>query len=136
MRGRFSRRRSLRFNDFGGTIGGPVFIPGKFNRNRDKLFFFYSEELKFTRQGQTSLNTVPTALERAGDFNGSSLAAPIDPTTNTPFPNRTVPANRWSKNGPLLLKPYPLPNFVGPGGNYVASGVAQTDYREELLRLD
>ena len=127
---------SLRFNDFGGTIGGPVFIPGKFNRNRDKLFFFFAEEFKFVRQGQTSTNTTPTAAERAGDFNGSTLSAPMDPSTNAPFPNRTVPANRWSKNGPLLLKPYPLPNFFGPGGNYVATGVAITNYREELLRLD
>ena len=37
---------SLRFNDFGGTVGGPVFVPGKFNRNRDKLFFFYVEEFE------------------------------------------------------------------------------------------
>ena len=127
---------SLRFNDFGGTIGGPVFIPGKFNRNRDKLFFFFAEELKFTRQGQTSSNITLTAAERAGDFNGSALAAPVDPNTNAPFPNRTVPASRWSKNGPLLLKPYPLPNFGGPGGNYVATGIAVTNYREELFRLD
>jgi len=127
---------SLRFNDFGGTVGGPVFIPGKFNRNRDKLFFFFGEEFKFTRQGQTSTNTTMTAAERAGDFNGSTLAAPVDPTNNVPFPNRTVPPSRWSKNGPLLLKPYPLPNFVGPGGNYVATGIAITNYREELFRLD
>jgi hypothetical protein len=127
---------SLRFNDFGGTIGGPVFIPGKFNRNRDKLFFFFSEEWKYTRQGQTMVNTVPTAAERAGDFKGSSLPAPVDPTTGAAFPNRIVPASRWSNNGAALLKPYPLPNFLGPGGNYVATGIAKTDYREELLRLD
>ena len=127
---------SLRFNDFGGTIGGPVFIPGKFNRNRDKLFFFFAEEFKFTRQGQITTNITPTAAERSGDFNGSSLAAPVDPSTNAPFPNRIVPTSRWSKNGPLLLKPYPLPNFVGPGGNNIATGIAITNYREELLRLD
>ena len=127
---------SLRFNDFGGTIGGPVFVPGKFNRNRDKLFFFFAEEFKFARQGQTSTNITPTATERTGDFNGSTLAAPIDPTTSAPFPNRIVPASRWSKNGPLLLKPYPLPNFVGPGGNNIATGIALTNYREELFRLD
>ena len=126
----------LRFNDFGGTIGGPVFIPGKFNTARDKLFFFFSEEWKYTRQGQTSVNVVPTALERAGDFRGSSLAAPVDPLGGVAFPDRVVPSTRWSKNGPLLLKPYPSPNFVGPGGNYVAAGMAVTDFREELLRLD
>jgi Carboxypeptidase regulatory-like domain/TonB-dependent Receptor Plug Domain len=126
----------LRFNDFGGTLGGPVFVPGKFNTHRDKLFFFFSEEWKYTRLGQTMVNTVPTAAERVGDFRASTLPAPVDPRTGTPFADRTVPSARFSKNGPLLLKAYPLPNFVGPGGNYVASGVAQTDYREELLRLD
>src|SRR5690349_19742455 len=46
----------LRFNDFGGTIGGPVYIPGKFNSQKDKLFFFFSEEWKYIRQGQNSVN--------------------------------------------------------------------------------
>jgi hypothetical protein len=95
----------LRFNDFGGTLGGPIYIPGKYNTAKDKLFFFYSQEWKYTRQGQTTVNVVPSALERAGDFNGSSLAAPIDPLNNTPFPNRIVPASRWSANGPRLLRP-------------------------------
>src|ERR1051326_575481 len=126
----------LRFNDFGGTLGGPVFIPGKFNSKREKLFFYFSEEWKYTRLGQTMVNTVPTAAERAGNFAASSLPAPVDPLNGAAFPDRSVPASRWSNNGPLLLKPYPLPNFVGPGGNYVAAGVAQTDYREELLRVD
>src|SRR6185369_7326689 len=133
----FSARVDLLcFNDFGGTLGGPVFIPGKFNTARNKLFFFYSEEWKYIRQGQNSVNVVPTALERAGDFRVSTLAAPVDPTTNTPYPDRVVPQTVWSKNGPLLLKPYPLPNFPGPGGNYVGNGSAVTDFREELLRLD
>jgi hypothetical protein len=126
----------LRFNDFGGTIGGPIYIPNRFNRNRDKLFFFFSEEWKYVRQGQTTVNTVPTMAERAGDFRDSSLPAPIDPTTGQPFPDRIVPQSRWSTNGPLLLKPYPAPNFVGPGGNFVATGMNQTDFREELVRID
>ncbi len=126
----------LRFNDFGGTIGGPIYVPGKFNTAKDKLFFFYSEEWKYIRQGQNMVNVVPTALERAGDYRGSSLPAPVDPTNGVAFADRVVPQSRWSKNGAALLKPYPLPNFLGPGGNYVANGTAITDFREELLRLD
>jgi hypothetical protein len=46
-----------------------------------------------------------TALERAGDFRGSTLAAPVDPTTNAPYPDRVVPQSAWSKNGPLPKAP-------------------------------
>ena len=126
----------LRFNNFGWTIGGPLFIPGKFNTQRDKLFFFYSEEWKFVRQGQANVNVVPTVEERSGDFRNSTLPSPVDPLTGQPFADRLVPQSRWSKNGPLLLKPYPLPNFSGPGGNFVASGMNITDYRQELGRID
>jgi hypothetical protein len=108
------------------TAGRPLFLVQP----------LFSEEWKYTRQGQTMVNTVPTAAEPAGDFNGSSPPAPVDPVSGVAFPNRTVPASRFSKNGPLLLKAYPLPNFFGPGGNYVATGIAKTDYRGELLRLD
>jgi hypothetical protein len=126
----------LRFNDFGWTLGGPVYIPGKFNSDRNKLFFFSGMEWKYSHTGGTKLSTVPTAEERAGDFRNSSLAAPVDPLTNQPFPNKVVPSSRWSKNGPLLLKPYPLPNFGGPGGNYSTNGVSRTDSREEMIKID
>lgn len=126
----------LRFNDFGGTLGGPIFIPEKFNTNKDKLFFFYGREWKYTRQGQTTVNVVPTASERAGNFQTSALAAPNDPLSGAPFPDRIIPASRWSENGPRLLSPIPLPNFPGPGGNFAATGSARTDYQEDLLRID
>lgn len=134
----FARRIDpLRFNNFGWTLGGPVYIPGKWNTDRNKLFFFASQEWKFIRQGVTNVGNVPTGAERAGDFRGSQLAAPVDPANNnTPLPDRVIPASRFSRNGPALLKPYPLPNFAGPGGNYSVSGVSETDPREELIRAD
>ena len=66
-------KQRYRFNYWGGNIGGPVLIPGtKFNKNRDKLFFFWSQEYLPrnypTRQGRL---TFPTALERQGDFSKS-----------------------------------------------------------------
>lgn len=126
----------LRFNDFGWTVGGPVYVPHRWNARKDKLFFFYSQEWKFNHQGTTNVNTIPTQAERQGDFRGSSLAAPIDPLNRQPFPDRVIPASRFSVNGPVLLKRYPTPNFTGPGGNYVVTGVNLTDPREEMLRFD
>lgn len=126
----------LRFNDFGYTLGGPVYIPNKWNTDKQKLFFFLSQEWKYAHQSATRVNNVPTKEERAGDFRASTLAAPVDPLNNAPFPDRTVPASRFSHDGPRLLNPIPQPNFGGPGGNYVASGVSKTDPRELLLRFD
>jgi hypothetical protein len=51
----------LRYNDFGWTFGGPIFIPGHFNRNRDKLFFFAGQEFKRLRTSTQQNITVPTA---------------------------------------------------------------------------
>src|SRR5262249_29536293 len=57
-----------RYRVTGYSIGGPVFIPGKFNVNKDKLFFFWSEDFTGIRANPgTNLVTVPTALERHGD---------------------------------------------------------------------
>ena len=126
----------LRFNDFGWTLGGPIYIPRHWNSDKNKLFFFAGQEWKYNHAGATNLTTVPTADERNGNFQTSSLAAPIDPSTGQAFANRIVPASRWSKNGPLLLKPYPLPNYAGPGGNYNVTGTNRTDTREDLIKID
>jgi hypothetical protein len=68
-------------NDYGFTPGGPVFIPGVFNTEKKKLFFFWSQEFE-KRTNPPALRTtrVPTALERAGDFSQS-----VDSSGN-PFP--------------------------------------------------
>ena len=61
-------RPRYRYNTIGGNIGGPVYWPGKFNTQKNKLFALFSEEYlpNVSRDGQKY--TVPTALERAGDF--------------------------------------------------------------------
>ena len=59
-------------DDFGFTIGGPIYIPGVFNTDKKKLFFFWSEEFqKRTSPPSQRTARVPTALERAGDFSQS-----------------------------------------------------------------
>ncbi len=127
----------LHFNDFGGVIGGPVFIPKKFNTEKNKLFFFYSQEWKYDHEGTTNNNTVPTVAERQGNFQNSSLTAPVDPLNNAPFPDKTVPVSRFSANGPRLLTPIPLPNSsLSSGHAYIATGVNQTNPRQELGRAD
>jgi hypothetical protein len=53
-------KQHLRYNDFGWTLGGPIFIPGHFNANRDKLFFFAGQEFKRLRTNSFQSATVPT----------------------------------------------------------------------------
>ncbi|MES2393133.1 MAG: carboxypeptidase-like regulatory domain-containing protein [Acidobacteriota bacterium] len=62
-------RSRYRYNTFGGTLGGPVFWPGKFNKDKNKLFFFVSiENAPIRSPDGVKYFRMPTAAEIAGDF--------------------------------------------------------------------
>jgi len=61
-------RPPLRYNNFGYTFGGPVFIPGHYNTDKKKTFFFFSQEFRRVITYSTFTATVPTAAERQGTF--------------------------------------------------------------------
>lgn len=138
-------RPRYRFHYPGYFIGGPVMWPGKFNTNRDKLFFFWSQEF-LPRNYPTNLvrRTFPSALERQGDFSQSrdqnGALIPIwDPLNNrTPFPGNMVPSSRIDKNGQTLLNMFPQPNVTGTGLNYNALIQSTVDQprRDSILRID
>ncbi|MBI1750384.1 MAG: TonB-dependent receptor [Acidobacteria bacterium] len=78
--GYFNRRNSiarppLRYNNFGYTIGGPVFIPGHYNTEKKKTFFFFSQEFRRVITYQTFSAFVPTAAEEAGTFSSPVCVA-------------------------------------------------------------
>jgi len=136
-----------RFNTWNYNVGGPVYIPGKFNRNRDKLFFFFSQEYWPLKVSQPiSQITVPTELERAGDFSQSldlnnRLITVRDPNANAAFPGNRIPATRLEASGIALLKFFPTPNFFDRGisagrYNYVFQTDNNTPQRTETLKLD
>jgi hypothetical protein len=66
-----------RRNDFGYTVGGPVFIPKVFNTKKDKTFFFFSQEFRYEKTPVSYNQAVPSMAERAGDF---SDVCPVDRT--------------------------------------------------------
>ena len=73
-------------NIFGGTLGGPLFIPKLFNKDRNKLFFFLSVQGVKQSEGSTQTGITPTADQRAGIFSD-----PItDPTTGALFPQNSA----------------------------------------------
>ncbi len=135
-------RNLFRFNDPGYTIGGPIYIPKIERKTKDKLFFFFSEEFQRQLQPNAAQNkTVPTALERKGDFsqsvdNNNKALVIKDPNTGQPFPGNIIPASRFYAPGQALLNIYPLPNTAGTGYNYTSQLSSRLPRREDLLRLD
>ncbi|MBI3422658.1 MAG: carboxypeptidase regulatory-like domain-containing protein [Acidobacteria bacterium] len=144
-----------RFNQPGYSIGGPVYIPGKFNTSKEKLFFFWADEWVRFRSGQTPTATVPSAALRSGDVRELGAGAdgvfgtaddPVkDPTTGRGFVDTTrgpgfIPTNRLSPIGKAIVNAYPAANCIGcfPGAttNYIASGNDATDTRNKTLRVD
>lgn len=138
-----------RFWNYGGTIGGPLIIPGtNFNKSRTKLFFFSDDEIR----SNTVINnkyTMPTALERAGDFSQTVATAgaliPItDPTTGAAFPDNRIPASRISPAGLAFMNLFPLPDpggyGVDPSGtrqfNKIAVFQQLRPNQDKILRMD
>lgn len=132
-------RPRYRFNNPGYFIGGPIFLPKmNFNRDHQKLFFFWSQDfLPLTIPSGAGTYTFPTAQERAGDFSQSASTI-IDPLTHTAFAGNVIPASRIDANGQKLLSLLPLPNTLGPGGQYNWRGISinKQPRRDSILRLD
>jgi len=143
--------------DIGYTIGGPIYIPKVFNTDKQKLFFFFSEEHQKRLVPPASLTrvTVPTALERTGDFSktvdnsGNPFPYIRDYTLNAPCNASNtagcfqdggvlgkIPANRLYPLGLNILKIYPLPNATGVGFNYISEATASQPQRQDLVRID
>ena len=148
----FNNRNGLpkpryRFNSWNYNAGGPVILPGTgFNKNRDKLFFFWSQEFWPTTQSTTGYLTTPTAAERAGDFSQSfdlngRLIQVLDPTSRVPLPDNRMPASILNRSGLALLKMFPEPNFLDVAisarrYNYVIDRPAERRFRSQTLKLN
>jgi hypothetical protein len=152
-----TERGRYRYNTVGATLGGPLTIPGVFNKDKSNLFFFGAYEYRPSTVPQsTRYYTVPTLAERNGDFNRSvgsangALYSPsriIDPLTGKAFPNGIVPANRIDPNMQKLLNIFPLPNApdvvnggaLSPSGNWYNYSITDSLERpgwQGTLRLD
>jgi hypothetical protein len=125
-------KQRYRYQNPGGTFGGPLVIPGvPFNKNRNRLFFFFSYDY-LANHGAAGPNryTMPTALERTGDFsqsvnpNGSAILI-RDPNSGAActssggpgcFAGNKIPVNRISAIGAAFLSRFPQPNFNDPTG--------------------
>jgi len=150
-------------NDYGYTIGGPVYIPGVYNKDKTKTFFFWSQEWRKDIVPGVNFNTVvPSLAERGcpgatagsgctpgafGDF--SELCFPM-----VPLPAPDCPVGFTNSSGKTLVPIDPqavpllamisLPNSIdapsaldGAGlSRFIASPAQATNWREELIRGD
>jgi hypothetical protein len=132
-------------NDFGFTLGGPVYIPGVYNTNKQKTFFFISEQWRRYRDGTIINAKVPSGRERQGDFSecdptsanydpvvASGCLVPINPATGLAFPGSVVPIDPAALT--LLNALVPLPNN-GPI-TYTKAPSLPTNFREDGFRVD
>ena len=150
----FSAPNTLRpvnvFNYFGGSIGGPVWIPKIFDGRKHKLFFFTDWEDTLNASSHVLTTNVPTFAERNGDFSGlDQQGAPTptiyDPTTlkyvngtltGTPFPGNIIPANRLDKVGLNFVSFYPQPNCNYQTYNYCVYPSGYNSYLYNADRID
>lgn len=120
----------LRYNVFGGTLGGPI--------RKERTFFFFSYEGTRRRDGVTRILNVPTVAEVNGDFSATPGIL-IDPVSRQPFAGNRIPANRLDPVGAALAKLYPAPNVPGaPSGNrnFIQNAVNRTTGDSYILKLD
>ncbi len=116
-------------NNYGFTVNGPISIPHLYN-GKDRTFFQYSQEWFKQNEADTAISTVPTALEKTGNFSdfvdsGTGKLIPIyDPQTGLPFPGNIIPAGRISKNSASLLADIPNPDHPGTGIGGLNSNIA------------
>ncbi|MBV9083145.1 MAG: TonB-dependent receptor [Acidobacteriaceae bacterium] len=141
-------RTEYRYNIASYSIGGPVILP-KIHRSRNGLFFFFNQEFQeqVTQYGTKEV-TVPTALERQGNFSHSynsngTLIKVNDPLNGKKqFPGNVIPASRLTPIGEAILNMFPLPNFKDPNPaytynwNYFASEAGPAPRRTESARID
>ena len=141
------------FNQYGVTAGGPVFAPKLFD-GRNKVFWFFAWEGMKDGQPAPALLTIPSALERQGNFsqvlaadgNSAQLYDPYSATLNgttvvrTPIPNNVIPASQLNPIALAYLKYYPSSNIVPtrPDGfqNFGSNAVTTDNYNNEMGRLD
>jgi len=135
----------------GGTLSGPVIIPGtKFNKNKDKLFFFTGFEY-FQQTLDTGLLqvTVPTAGMIGGNFTPAELAklgnqttsgAPAQRLNATQFPNAIIPSAQLDPGGVAMAKLLPGPtrtlDSATGGANYLSDQIFDQNSTQWMTRID
>jgi hypothetical protein len=124
-------------NDYGFTVGGPIFIPKVYNSARNKTFFFWSEEWrKITTPGNASF-AAATAAETTGVIPGKFTSGPANCLTyDAVSDTTTIAPSCFSKNSQVYLTNVYDKYPANSGGNYSFSYSAKNDLHQDIVRVD
>ncbi len=128
-------RAPFRGNDFGFSVGGPVYIPKVYNGKNKTFFFVLLGWIKERRQ-ESFFNIVPTALQKQGNYSATTRLL-YDPDTGQPFPGNIIPTARLDRNALGYAKMYPDPNFADAAGRNAFFLQGRKDNTDEMnFRVD
>jgi hypothetical protein len=147
-----SPKAPLRYNRYGGTVGGPVWLPKIYN-GRNRTFFFFAYEGLRDSFPEPKPFTVPTEAERNGDFSALLALGPAyqiyDPLTaekqsdgrikRLPFKGNIIPPDRISSIAKKYLSYYPKPNADGDKegrNNFIGPNGRGDSFHSEIYRFD
>lgn len=131
-------RPPLRYNDFGWTLGGPVYIPGVYNEQKNKTFFFFSQEFRRIITFNSFTTTVPNQQERQGVF-ANPVCTGFDSSGNCLGQTTTIDPSTFNPAAAAYIKDvfskFPLPQDPVTD-QLIITGRNQFNYRQEILRID
>ena len=145
------KKAFLNQNEYGYTLGGPFYIPGHYNTDKTKTFFYWSEDWRSIIQGETVGANVPTALMRNGDFSecdpklnpggdqvitdGCILPKLNGVTYDTVQSMPGFSAQAFTNGQDLLNGLVPLQN-TNVQGHWITASPSVTKWRQEQIRID
>lgn len=147
---------TLQMNQFGFAVGGPVYLPHVYH-GRNKTFFFVDYQGTRRVQGSTYQTTVPTDLQRHGDFSqtfnaAGNLVKIYDPFSTQPdpdhpdkyirtqFQDNKIPTGMLDPVALKLMSYYPEPNTQGApntgANNYISNAPKRVNQNSGSVRID
>lgn len=127
-----------RYNNFGFTLGGPLYIPKVYNNAKNKTFFFWSEEWRKVSSPTTNSVTAPTQAQLNGIVQGDATASgpagcvTYDPASNT----STINPSCYSQNAKVYLANVFDLFPANSAGNNVSTFSSLNNVRQDIVRID
>jgi hypothetical protein len=126
-----------RYNDYGFTVGGPLFIPKVFHPVKNRTYFFWSEEWRKATTPATNTINVPTTAELGGVFTSAIPVAPAGCVTSSGG-TYTISPSCYSKNAAAYLNAFMVKNPANnAAGDQLITNYGQlNNFRQDIIRLD